>query len=152
MSGSSAFNPEPEKLLIRDLREDFDFIATDLVHVFIDSLHDRRSDSLRGESRRGASAIRRSRRRRATNQDWDGVWDAKVTLGDHAWFVEVVIPFKTLRFSAAQSQEWGMNLTRRCTATRKAIWAPVPDQRSAQPGGHGRHPARISRTFVRVGT
>ena len=30
-------------MLIKDLREDFDFGRTDLVQIFIDSLHDRRS-------------------------------------------------------------------------------------------------------------
>ncbi|MDO8630083.1 MAG: DUF5916 domain-containing protein, partial [Phycisphaerales bacterium] len=61
------------------------------------------------------------------NQDWDGVWDAKVSVGDHVWFIEFVIPFKTLRFSNAASQEWGVNVSRRIMhLSEESNWAPVP--------------------------
>jgi len=32
------------------------------------------------------------------NRSWDGYWDVKTVIKDHAWFMELRIPFKTLRF------------------------------------------------------
>ena len=110
--GVTCFDSEPEKVLIKDLREDFDFGRTDLVQVFIDSLHDRRSGFTFVVNPGGAKRDSQVSTNGGANQDWDGVWDAKVSTGDHVWFIEYVIPFKTLRFSGAPSQEWGVNVSR----------------------------------------
>jgi len=41
------------------------------------------------------------------------VWDVKTTVDGQGWTAEIVIPFKTLRFSSAPKQEWGLNILRR---------------------------------------
>src|SRR5688572_31546372 len=41
--GVVCFDSEPDKLVIKDLREDFELNATDAVQIVIDSLHDKRS-------------------------------------------------------------------------------------------------------------
>ena len=124
--GVTCFDSEPDKLLIKDLREDFDFMSTDLVQIFIDSLHDRRSGFTFVVNPAGARRDSQVSTGGA-NQDWDGVWDAVVSLGDHVWTIEFVIPFKTFRFSDAPSQEWGVNVTRRIMhLSEESNWAPVP--------------------------
>jgi len=100
---------EPDRILIKDLKEDFDFMSTDLVQIFIDSLHDRRTGFTFVVNAAGARRDSQVSISGGANQDWDGVWDAKVTHGEGAWFIEFMIPFKTLRFSNAASQEWGVN-------------------------------------------
>ncbi len=118
---------EPDKILIKDLREDFDFMSTDLVQIFIDSLHDRRTGFTFVVNAAGARRDSQVSISGGANQDWDGVWDAKVTHGDGVWFIEFVIPFKTLRFSNAASQEWGVNISRRILhLNEESNWAPVP--------------------------
>ena len=118
---------EPDKILIRDLREDFDFGSTDLVQIFIDSLHDRRTGFTFVVNAAGARRDSQVSLGGGANQDWDGVWDAKVTHGEGVWFIEFVIPFKTLRFSNAASQEWGVNVSRRIMhLNEESNWAPVP--------------------------
>jgi hypothetical protein len=125
--GVICHDSRPDKRLIKDLREDFDYISTDLVQIFIDSLHDQRSGFTFVVNPAGARRDTQVSTMGGGNQDWDGVWDAKVTIGDHEWFAEFVIPFKTLRFSAAQSQEWGLNITRRVMhINEESNWAPVP--------------------------
>ena len=125
--GVICFDTEPEKRLIKDLREDFDFGTTDLVQIFIDSLHDRRSGFTFVVNPAGAKRDSQVSTNGGANQDWDGVWDAKVSTGDHVWFIEFVIPFKTLRFSNAASQEWGVNVSRRVMhLNEESNWAPVP--------------------------
>jgi hypothetical protein len=111
--GVTCYDTEPDKRLIKDLREDFDFGTTDLVQIFIDSIHDRRSGFTFVVNPAGARRDSQVSTSGGANQDWDGVWDAKVSMGDGAWFIEFAIPFKTLRFSGATQQEWGVNLSRK---------------------------------------
>ena len=118
---------EPDKVVIKDLKEDFDFSNTDLVQIFIDSLHDKRSGFTFVVNAAGARRDSQVSISGGVNQDWDGVWDAKVSQGDHAWFIEFMIPFKTLRFSKAASQDWGVNVSRRIIhLNEESNWAPVP--------------------------
>jgi hypothetical protein len=125
--GATCFESEMDRLMIRDLREDFDFGRTDLVQLLIDSLHDGRSGFTFVVNAAGARRDTQVSNNGTTNQDWDGVWDAKVSHTADAWFVEYVIPFKTLRFSGASDQEWGLNVTRRIMHNNEeANWAPVP--------------------------
>src|SRR4029453_5071450 len=43
------------------------------------------------------------------------------------WFIEYMIPFKTLRFSSTGVQEWGVNISRRIIhLNEESNWAPVP--------------------------
>jgi hypothetical protein len=125
--GVTCFDTEPDKRLIKDLREDFDFGTTDLVQIFIDSIHDRRSGFTFVVNPAGARRDSQVSTSGGANQDWDGVWDAKVSMGDGAWFIEFAIPFKTLRFSGATQQEWGVNLSRKIMhRNEESNWAPVP--------------------------
>jgi hypothetical protein len=59
--------------------------------------------------------------------DWDGVWNVKVTVDELGWTAEFVIPFKTLRFSKAPQQEWGLNMLRRVKRKNEdSYWSPLP--------------------------
>jgi hypothetical protein len=44
-------------------------------------------------------------------RDWDGIWNAAATRTSDRWTVEIVIPFKTLRFRPGQTV-WGFNVER----------------------------------------
>ena len=46
------------------------------------------------------------------NQDWDTVWDVRTRIDDRGWTVEMVIPFKSLRYNTGRSATWGINLRR----------------------------------------
>jgi hypothetical protein len=125
--GVTAFDSNPERELIRDLREDFDFGNTDLIQLLIDSLRDGRSGFTFVVNPAGARRDTQVSNNGTTNQDWDGVWDAKTSRSDGAWFVEYMIPFKTLRFSLASTQEWGLNVSRKIMhRNEENNWAPVP--------------------------
>jgi hypothetical protein len=47
------------------------------------------------------------------NQSWNAVWDVKTRIYDDSWTAELVIPFKSLRFSKSEIQNWGLNILRR---------------------------------------
>jgi hypothetical protein len=125
--GVVCFDSEPDRLVIKDLREDFELNATDAVQIVIDSLHDKRSAFVFSTNPAGARRDSQVSNADRINQDWDAVWDAKTSRTDRAWFIEYVIPFKTLRFSNSPSQEWGVNISRRILhKNEETNWAPIP--------------------------
>ena len=61
------------------------------------------------------------------NNDWNGVWDARTAMFDGGWAVEVVIPFKTLRYQAGPNQVWGVNMRRILQYQNEwSFLAPIP--------------------------
>jgi hypothetical protein len=114
--------------VVNELKEDFGFRDTDGVSVLIDSLHDRQSGFNFGANPAGARRDQQlSNDGAILNGDWDGVWDVKVSIDDRGWIAEFRIPFKTLRFSNAPVQEWGVNISRRVLSlSEEDMWSPVP--------------------------
>jgi hypothetical protein len=45
------------------------------------------------------------------NENWDSKWFSEVSLGDNKWYVEMAIPFRTLRYDPTISS-WGLNFVR----------------------------------------
>jgi hypothetical protein len=57
---------------------------------------------------------------------WNGVWDGEAKLHQNGWSFEMRIPYSALRFSSADKQVWGLNITRRRNKTgRQYMWSPV---------------------------
>lgn len=44
--------------------------------------------------------------------NWDAVWESKVSLADDGWIAEMKIPYSALRFPKEQIQTWGINFWR----------------------------------------
>jgi hypothetical protein len=128
-AGFTAFDSAIENLVINELREDFTFGQNDLCSIIIDSLHDGRSGFFFNVNPAGARRDGQIYNDGQTNADWDGVWDAKTSIAAEAYFVEIVIPFKTLRFTADEMQEWGLNTGRRISRrNEESQWSPVPQR------------------------
>ena len=49
---------------------------------------------------------------REMNRDWNTVWDARTARFEEGWTLEMVIPFKSLRYRAGDEQVWGVNFLR----------------------------------------
>ncbi|MGK9476903.1 DUF5916 domain-containing protein [Melioribacter sp. OK-6-Me] len=43
---------------------------------------------------------------------WDGIWEAKTSIEDFGWSVEIKIPFSQLRFKEENKMKWGVNFAR----------------------------------------
>ncbi len=54
------------------------------------------------------------------NTDWNPVWDARTGRFDGGWTVEMVIPFKSLRYRSGADQVWGIQFRR--LIRRKNEW------------------------------
>ncbi len=124
--GFISFDSDPTDNVVV-LREDFTSRETDGVSMVIDSLHDRRSAYQFGTNPAGAKRESHITNNGQYNNDWDSVWDVKVSVNDESWIAEFAIPFKTLRFSQSPTQEWGINLNRFVVRTNEqSFWSPIP--------------------------
>lgn len=125
--GWVSYDSDIEHMVVNEIREDFNFNDTDGITVLIDSLNDDRSGFIFGTNPAGAKRDMQIANDNSINGDWDGVWDVEVSVEDDRWVAEFSIPFKTLRFSQDQMQEWGLNLSRRVLRlNEESLWTPVP--------------------------
>ncbi|GAB5401073.1 MAG: hypothetical protein Aureis2KO_26580 [Aureisphaera sp.] len=45
------------------------------------------------------------------NENWDNKWFSEITYGQNMWYVEMAIPFRTLRYDSSNTT-WGLNFVR----------------------------------------
>ena len=125
--GFICHDTEPDNIRINDLREDYSFFGNDGVAILIDSLNDDRSGFIFGTNPVGAKRDSQVTNDSVYNWDWDGVWNVRSSRNDAGWIAEIAIPFKTLRFSGASIQEWGLNINRHILrASEESQWSPLP--------------------------
>lgn len=59
------------------------------------------------------------------DESWDAVWDAKSTIKDNYWTLEIEIPFSALRFPKKDIQSWNINFVRKTIYNQqKSSWNP----------------------------
>ena len=98
--GMKCYDSEPEKIIARDMRRDAIVDDDDYFEMVIDTYHDKRSGyyfitNAHGSKREAQLA----NEGRDYNPAWDGVWWCKSAVTDDGWFLEIAIPWKTLRFA-----------------------------------------------------
>lgn len=53
---------------------------------------------------------------------WNAVWESNVSVDDDGWSVEMRIPLSQLRFTAADTQTWGINVERYIRRRNEGSW------------------------------
>ncbi len=108
------YDTEPDKIIANEMRRDLVSISTkdDSFAVFLDTFHDYRNSFIFIVTPKGSMHDILSTDGVQFNQDWDTVWDVRTRIDDKGWTVEMVIPFKSLRYDISRSTTWGMNLRR----------------------------------------
>ena len=108
------YDTEPEKIIANEMRRDLVSISTkdDSFAVFLDTFHDYRNSYIFIVTPKGSMHDILSTDGVQFNQDWDTVWDVRTRIDDKGWTVEMVIPFKSLRYNTTRSTMWGINLRR----------------------------------------
>lgn len=126
--GATCFDSQPDRMVVKDLKEDFSPNDSDFLGIFLDTLHDARSGFLFATNPAGAKHdVQASHDGDEANIDWDGVWDVRVSVDERGWVAEFRIPFRTLRFASIASQEWGLNVVRRVRRLNEdSNWSPLP--------------------------
>ncbi|MDQ3047683.1 MAG: carbohydrate binding family 9 domain-containing protein [Bacteroidota bacterium] len=122
--GAQMFDSRPDSIL-RELSQRDNEANADLFGLFFDTYN----DDINGYGFFVTSAgVQIDARYSANGQDfnWNAVWQSKVIFNDKGWSVEFRIPYSSLRFSAKEKQDWGVNFIRKIRKTREdAFWNEV---------------------------
>ena len=106
------FDSEPERAVANELRRDHTNITQgESLSVVLDTFYDRRNAFFFQTNLIGAlrdQLVANS----AFNVDWNTVWDVRTARFDQGWTVEMMIPFKSLRYRRPGPQVWGLNFRR----------------------------------------
>ena len=126
--GAILYSVNPDNIVINELTEDFNQAQSDSIGIVLDTLHDQRSGFAFFVNAAGARKDGQiANDGQSDNFDWDGVWDVGVSRIENGWIAEFRIPFKTLRFSSSESQEWGLQMDRRVSFEREdSHWSALP--------------------------
>jgi hypothetical protein len=126
--GVYLFDSNPDRILINDLRRDFESHEGDVFGVIVDAFHKQRTSFAFFTNGQGAKNDSQGLGDgRYTNMSWNGIWHTASQLQEDGWSSEIVIPFKTLRFEAQENQVMGINFKRRIRRKNEDLyWSLVP--------------------------
>jgi hypothetical protein len=126
--GMFAKDETPSGIIINELRKDFNTGSGDSFQVVIDTFQDERNGYQFAVNPAGAKwDSQMSNEGRDQNSNWDGVWDVGTRVGEDGWYAELRIPFRTLKFTQASQQTWGINFQRRLRRLNEnSYWSPLP--------------------------
>jgi hypothetical protein len=126
--GAMLFDSEPDRIIARQMAQDFYSPSEDIFGMSLDTFLDRRNAYYLMINANGA--IRDGQaydNSRTSNVEWEGILRVESAVHAEGWSVELAIPFSTLRFDPSRpAQEWGINFVRRVRRkTEDSMWAPV---------------------------
>jgi len=126
--GIKCYDSEPGKIIAREMRRDAVVDDDDYFEFVLDTYHDHRSAyyfiiNAHGSKREAKMASEG----RDYNPAWDGVWWCKSKITEQGWFLEIAIPWKTLRFEEEGSSSWGFNCARMIRRKNEHVyWQLIP--------------------------
>lgn len=125
--GCVMYDSDPSKIIGRLGRRDVDVVA-DVVAIRLDTYHDHQTafEFTFNPSGSKIDLILSNDAELGGDKSWDVVWDLKTSINDKGWVAEVKIPFKVLRFTPAQSLEWGFQFVRRVSRlNERSMWVLI---------------------------
>lgn len=126
--GAYLWDTDPTRLVVNEIREDFEPDEGDSFEVILDTFLDRRNGYVFITNPEGARSDRQvANEGREINKSWDAVWSVRTRRVADGWTVEMAIPFRALRFDSQGPGEWGINFSRRIRRKNEVtFWSPVP--------------------------
>ena len=113
-------------IVITDITKDYSTPNSDGLQVMLDTYDDDRNGFIFG-SNPAEGRWDMQIGNNSSNSNWDGIWYNRATIDEKGWHLEMAIPFKTLRFTSARIQEWGINFERRVRRkNEESYWFPMP--------------------------
>jgi len=120
--GIWCYDSEPDKISAQQMARDFSWRSDDNFEIMISPFNDNRNGYLFVTNPNGAMADAQiSDEGKGFNKDWNGVWDVAASRTDEGWFIEMVIPFSTLKFKNEVNQTWGINFERNIRRKKEQI-------------------------------
>ncbi|MCE2515089.1 MAG: carbohydrate binding family 9 domain-containing protein [Acidobacteria bacterium] len=122
VSGRCWDSAPPSEWAATDMQRDSrNMLNNDLFGFLIDTFYDRRNALLFYANPLGGFVDQQITNEGNPNRDWNPVWDVRTDRFDGGWTIEMVVPFKSLRYRPTRDQVWGIQLRR--TVIRKNEWA-----------------------------
>jgi hypothetical protein len=106
-----AFDPHPDSI-IKILERRDTFTPSDMIWLFIDSYHDRRTGFEFGVNAAGVKIDMAIYDDGNEDRAWDGVWDVGTQIDSLGWTAEFRIPLSQLRYSRDRSHTFGFTIDR----------------------------------------
>ena len=107
------WDDHPERWVVTELRHDNgNIIENENLSVSLDTFHDRRNGFMFQTNPLGALREQAFTDEVNINSNWNTIWQVKSGRFDGGWTVEMVIPFKSLRYRGSGPQVWGINFRR----------------------------------------
>lgn len=107
------WDSQPEREVSNEMRRDSPALFdNELFGVAFDTFHDRRNAFMFAANLSGGLSDAYITDERDFNRDWNTVWNARTARFEGGWTIEIVIPFKSLRYTTDQNQTWGINFRR----------------------------------------
>lgn len=114
--------------IIQSLKRDFEYTRNDAFSVYIDPFNDLTNGfcfsvnplnvQREGSIQHGGGM--------GINTSWDNAWFSEVKRDEKAWYVEMAIPFKTLRFNE-NNKTWRINFSRNdLKRNEHSSWVSIP--------------------------
>ncbi len=88
------------------------FDYEDYVEITLDTFHDQRHAFVFDINPRGIQADALRTEGQGNDYSWDTVWDSWARITPQGYVILVAIPFRSLRFHGATTQNWGLTLMR----------------------------------------
>lgn len=136
-----AHDDSPGEIIVSEGRRDSGLDQTDSFRFVLDGFLDRQNGYVFGTNPTGmqydAQVIKEGDsaqfggRSGGYDENWDGSWEVRTVVGDFGWSAEFEIPFTTLRYGGAETQDWGVNFQRNIRRNNEIVfWAPIGAQHS----------------------
>ncbi|MBM3265820.1 MAG: carbohydrate binding family 9 domain-containing protein [candidate division Zixibacteria bacterium] len=128
--GAICFDREPEKVVAREMRRDANIFTTDDTFAFtLSPVADGSVLILFNTSPLGEQRdVYGGNFGETFNDSWDTVWRTRARRNERGWAVEIAVPFKALRFEAADVQDWTIIFRRQIRRKRETSYWPQLDR------------------------
>ena len=125
-----AFDPHPDSI-IRILERRDTFTSSDMIWIFVDSYHDRRTGYEFGVNAAGVKIDQAIYDDGREDGAWDAVWDAATRIDSLGWAAEFRIPLSQLRYSTDREHTFGFTIDRDIYRYNERVSWPMFSQAKA---------------------
>src|SRR2546423_9757389 len=125
-----AFDPHPDS--IKKILERRDtFTSSDMIWIFVDSYHDKRTGYEFGVNAAGVKMDQAMHDDGNEDGAWDGVWDVTTRIDSLGWTAEFRLPLSQMRYSTDRSHIFGFMIDRDIYRYAERVSWPVISQAKA---------------------
>ena len=121
------WDSQPERMVANEMLRDGNIVQNDNITLTLDTFNDDRTGFYFQTNPVGGLRDQQINTERNANVNWNTVWDVKTTRDERGWSVEMVVPFKSLRYPSSGEQLWGINVRRIVRwKNERSFLSPVP--------------------------